>query len=117
MTEITDKDVAEALDRIARTADGQVFYLHLQRLLMGVLSEHDPSDGALRHENGRRRFASELMAKMAKGIEDSAARSADSSPVVFRTQQPVRVAGRQSARDWHRDAELRAITPGDGTGG
>ena len=69
--EITDPDMAAALDRLARSADGHLLYRHLQKLLMGV--SRDP--GTLQEHNGRRLLASELMGLMAKGIEESDGRN------------------------------------------
>lgn len=128
MTEVTDEDLLKGLDRIARTADGELLYLYLQRAMIGTLADHDPSDGALRTEHGRRRFAGELMARMSKGIEESAgSRSSDTSsgkraerPVVFRTQPAARVAGHVSAREHFRShdpeyASLAGRERGSGT--
>lgn len=67
---IEKKDFVEALDRIARSPDGQIFYRYLQRTLFTV-ARPEISDGALRQLEGRRMFASELMGLMAKGIADS----------------------------------------------
>lgn len=69
MTEITQDDCKQALDRIARSPDGQIFYRFLQRTLCAVCL--DPDLGALRGHEGRRMFAAELMAIMAEGIADS----------------------------------------------
>jgi hypothetical protein len=67
---IENKDVLEAIDRIARTPDGQMLFHHLQKILLNVATP-DVNDGALRQLEGRRMFASELMGLMAKGIADS----------------------------------------------
>lgn len=67
MTEVTDKDLADALDRIARTPDGGLLYLYLQKTLTGVLAGEVP-DWTLRRDHGRRLFAAELMAHMGEGI-------------------------------------------------
>jgi hypothetical protein len=67
---IEQKDVLEAIDRIARTPDGQMLFHHLQKILLNVATP-EIGDGALRQLEGRRMFASELMGLMAKGIADS----------------------------------------------
>jgi hypothetical protein len=93
---ITDKDIDEALDRIARTPTASFSTATFQKTLMGTLAEHAPKQSALRTEHGRRRFAAELMAKMAKGIDESGGRNDSSSraserTVVFRRPRaPVR---------------------------
>lgn len=102
---IDDNDIAQAFDRIARTPDGETIYRHFQKRLMGTLADHAPEDSALRTEHGMRRFAAELMAMMARGIDESDGRN--SSPgdratervVVFRTRP--RTGGNQhvSARE------------------
>jgi hypothetical protein len=101
-----DQDlVHEALQRWARTPDGRVFYVGLQKVLMGVPS--DKSDGALRENLGRRRFVSELMAVMAKvmteNLSDDGIGSGD-RPIVFQLKQSARVAGKRGAR--------RRVSPG-----
>lgn len=124
---IDDDQINEALDRIARTDDGELLYRFMQKTLMGTIAEHDPSEGALRTEHGMRRFAASLMAKMAKGIDARDGRTDSSSPspspsertVVFRAREPRRVASHVSARDHLRqhDPELAGIlrlAAGDG---
>ena len=61
-----DKETREALDRIARCADGVILYRYLQQELCSVC--HDPSQGALRRHEGRRIFAADLMTQMGEGI-------------------------------------------------
>ena len=82
---IDEKLVHEALQRWARTPDGRVFYVGLQKVLMGVPT--DISDGALRENLGRRTLALELMAVMAKvmteNLSDDGIGSGD-RPIVFR---------------------------------
>ena len=70
MSELENKHVIEAIDRIARTADGAILYRYLQKMLCGVAGV-EASDCALRQYEGRRMFASELMGLMAGGITDS----------------------------------------------
>lgn len=67
---VTDKDLHRSLDSIARTPDGRDLYLYLQKVLCGIPTGVT-SDCALQSDHGRRRFASELMGLMAKGIEES----------------------------------------------
>ena len=66
---IEEKDLREMLDRFARTPDGQLFYRYCQKQLCAIATSEN--DSALREHQGRRRFAADLMALMAKGIEDS----------------------------------------------
>lgn len=70
---ITDEQVAEALDRIARTADGMLLYLSLQRTMMAVTPSTD--SGALLVHHGERILASRIRALMSKGIEESGGRA------------------------------------------
>jgi hypothetical protein len=108
---IDDGDIANALDRIAMTPDGALLYAFLQKVAIARLPG-DPSDGALRAEHGRRSLAHDLMSKMARGIDESAGRTADSDrhgrpserPVVFLASKPVianrkRGAGRRVGPD------------------
>ena len=123
---ITDEDLAKALDRIARTADGELLYRYCQKKLMGVLADHAPSDSALRTEHGERRFAAQLMAHMRQGIEDSDGRSDSNTSDGQRTERIVVFAGAKpavsnrhvNAREHIRasDHEYRSVTSGDGTG-
>ena len=67
------QQIAEALDRIARTADGLILYRHLEKQLCAVCL--DLGHGALRRHEGYRMFARELMGFMAEGIDASGGRS------------------------------------------
>lgn len=96
---IDQKLVDEALQRWARTPDGRLFYVSLQKVLMGVPT--DKTDGALRENLGRRTFASELMAVMAEVMTENLSDDGIGSverPIVFQLQQPVAVAGQRGAR-------------------
>lgn len=121
---ISDNELNQALDRIARTPDGELLYRHLQKSLMGSLDDHAPSESALRTEHGRRKFAAELMAKMAKGIDQSGGHTNTSRTertVVFRARESGARAKPGSFREWatDNDPELRAFVvnnsgvPGD----
>jgi hypothetical protein len=79
MTEIypTAKDIAESIDRIARTADGANLYVLLQRKLMTVSGA--ATDGALYVEHGERKFAATLIDLMKQGIFDSGGRTSSTS--------------------------------------
>lgn len=118
---ISDEQLNQALDRIARTADGELLYRFMQKTLMSTLADHAPSESALRSEHGMRRFAQLLMAKMAKGIDESGGRTDSTSPsertIIFRAREPSRVTGHVSARDYLRDndPELAKLIPGDGS--
>lgn len=96
---MNDSDIAKALDRIARSADGRDLYAFLQKTLCDLASG-ECSDGALREMEGRRRFASELMAMMAKGIIDSGGR--DNQPIVFNRPERAASSGNLSAREYFR---------------
>lgn len=116
---VNDDDLKKALDRIARTADGELLYRYLQRELIAIPAVADPSDGALRENLGHRRFAAKLMGLMAEGI-DSVGQADDTSgdgqrrterPVVFVAAKPARIGGSgESAREWiaRTDPELAA---------
>lgn len=91
MSEITDQDMAEALDRIARTPDGEVLYLYLQKALMGVPTSTEAC--ALTANHGRRSFASELMGFMSKGISASARSGCITFAVAQRSAVPRRIPG------------------------
>lgn len=106
MTEVhpTQAEVLEAIDRIARTSDGAVLYIHLQRHLMFVPATVEA--GALQSVHGERMFAARLIGLMAKGIHESVGRNnpigSDPSsggqrdvPIVVPRSNPVRVAGRE----------------------
>ena len=103
MTEISQNDLHRAVDRIARSEDGHLLYRYFQQALCGVLV--NAADGALREDNGRRRFASELMGLMAKGIEESGGPGTTSKPVTFSRQQPAASGKRVTAREWLSTAE------------
>lgn len=70
---IEQREMDEAIDRIARTADGQKLYLFLQKRLMAVATTAD--DSTLRQDNGERMFAAKLIGLMAKGIAESGGRT------------------------------------------
>lgn len=93
---ISQQQIDEAIDRIARTQDGHLLYLALQREMMGFLPE-TVEVGALRENNARRRFCAELIAKMAKGVLESGPGSADAL-VVFAPRKPVAVTGSGTGR-------------------
>jgi hypothetical protein len=78
MTDVSDKHCFDAIDRIARSDDGYMLYLYLQKALCAV-GEAETSGRALRANEGRRKFAATLMGLMAKGIRESG-RAAD--PIV-----------------------------------
>jgi hypothetical protein len=99
---IPDKLLLEAIDRIARTPDGGMLYVYLQRRLMAVLPTTEPC--ALSTHHGERLFASRLLDLMAKGIIESGGRtsSGDTSggteqPIVRPIAQPVDARGARGA--------------------
>lgn len=93
---LDDKLVHEALQRWARTSDGRVFYVALQKVLMGVTSNTEA--GALQENLGRRRFAAELMAVMAEGMTEADKLDAGSRPIVFELAGPVAVSSARGTR-------------------
>lgn len=118
---ISDADIAQAMDRHARTSDGALLYRYLQRIVMFV-PPLGGDESALREDLGRRRFAHDLMALMAKGIEESGGRhdtstSATERLVVFSRGPGAQRAGRVvSARDFLRSdpeyTRIAAASPG-----
>ena len=97
MTEIADKDIREALDRIARTRDGEILYLYLQMTRMAVPGSSDP--GVLQTAHGGRIFARDLMGMMGEGI--SGGRDGNSErPIVFNGRNPADVNRRVTAREF-----------------
>lgn len=90
---IEEKDLYAAIDRIAKTPDGTLFYLFLQRNLMAITQGQD--DGSLREQSGQRIFAARLMGLMAKGIEESGGRS--ESICTFSVAGPRRVSASRGA--------------------
>lgn len=95
MSDLIDNETCkDALRRIARTAEGRLFYIALQKVLMGVPS--DTKRGALRENLGRRKLASELMAVMAEAMSESTSGGTgdpNERPIVFSLASPVAVAG------------------------
>jgi len=97
VTDIADEDIREALDRIARTADGRLLYRYLQKILCDVTPPEIP-DGALPRQEGKRSFARNLMELMAEGIDAGADESGRA--VVFRQRERVAKQQRVSPREW-----------------
>jgi hypothetical protein len=93
-----EKEIKEAIDRIARTADGEILYRYLQQEVCEIVSPANES--ALREHNGRRRFASDLMTLMGKGIDASGGRNGTERPVVFARHEPADASKRLSPREW-----------------
>jgi hypothetical protein len=98
------KDMEEAIDRIARSSDGKMLYLLLQRRLMALPSTTDAY--ALPLEAGERIFAAKLIGLMAKGIAESDGHNSGQQPIVFAVRQPTvvgrsRGAGRRITDEHH----------------
>ena len=111
---ITDEDMHKAIDNIARSADGQLLYLYFQKTLCSISTSPDAQCALPSHE-GRRKYAAELMALMAKGIEESAGtRSADRT-VIFARREPGASSRHITARQYLRDTA--DAEPGSNTGG
>ena len=91
---ITDQQMHEAIDRIARSADGELLYRWLQLELQRLALSSDA--GALLVHHGRRSLAYDLMGHMAAGIEQSDGRNSSASerPVVIARREPI-VSGRR----------------------
>ncbi len=91
--------IKQALDRIARTPDGQEFYRYLQQV---VCQTHpNVSDGALRQHEGTRIFASDLMTHMGEGIDASVRRDGNEQPVILkRSGDGNQPKHRQSVREY-----------------
>lgn len=110
-------EIFKAIDRIARTADGELLFRYLQREALS-LPDAGGNKGALRQHDGRRRFALDLMARMAKGIDERGGRSSNDTsgiaerPAVFAPRRAVSIAGRESFRDHARrtDPECQPLT-------
>jgi hypothetical protein len=90
---ISDDDFKQAFDDMARTPAGRLVYLHLQRTLCQLCPSDQP--GALRRHEGRRTFAGELMAMMAKGIEQSGGSDPSERPAVFAVRQRANISSRR----------------------
>jgi hypothetical protein len=117
INEITEKDLREAMFRIASTADGLLLYRYLQKVRMG-LAPDDASRRALQTLEGRRKFSADLMAHMAEGIGSGSA-----AVVTFAIGSPrpvgnaVRGAGRRitertAIAGWDTDDNFNS-SPGD----
>jgi hypothetical protein len=100
--DIDNETIRDALDRIARTPDGMVLYAFLQRETMGVSGDPDPSEGALRLTEGRRRFAHDLIGLMAQGIEAS---GRPDQLLVFTVRHPAGQRRAESITEWRRRSE------------
>jgi hypothetical protein len=81
---IENKEMQEAIDRIARTPDGLLLYRLLQKVLCGTVAvQHDHC--ALQFHEGRRTLARDLMAFMSEGIAEN-----DRAAVTFAIAKPER---------------------------
>jgi hypothetical protein len=67
---IENKDMQEAIDRIARTPDGLLLYRLLQKILCGTVAAQT-DQCALQFAEGRRILARDLMAYMADGVAEN----------------------------------------------
>jgi hypothetical protein len=86
--EFTTPEINEAWERIAHTADGQIIYRHLQKLVMALSADVS----ALPVHEGGRILARNLMSLMAQGIVDS-----DRYAIAFPTAKPVAATGTRGA--------------------
>lgn len=112
----TAAEVAEAIDRIARTPDGANLYVMLQRHLMFVPATTEVS--ALQALHGERLFAARLIGQMAKGIHESGGRTSSTGgtgsseqPIVAPISGP-RTVGGSALRASARRAAIAAIDIG-----
>jgi hypothetical protein len=118
--ELSEEDMRKAIDRIARTADGEALYHYLLRVLMSYATE-SASDGALRHNDGRRSLAHELMGHMAEGLRSA---GLGQQSVIFARREPARDKRRLTAREWlarhdvepefYSDADFTSVEPAIG---
>lgn len=83
----TAKEIAESIDRLARTTDGANLYVLLQRSLMYVPATVD--SGALQSLHGERLFATRLIGLMAKGIHESGGRTRNDPGGLGDAEQPI----------------------------
>jgi hypothetical protein len=122
---ISDEELLQALDRIARTPDGALLYLYFQRAVLELFRDPSANNGALRAHEGRRNFAAELMGRMARGIDESGRATTSQRtgytterPVVFRTAGNTAGKSRLSVRERIAadDPELRGFTVQSGSG-
>jgi len=88
---IENKDMQEAIDRIARTADGLLLYRFLQKVLCGTVAAQS-DHGALPFHEGRRTLARDLMAFMSEGIADN-----DRACITFAVAKPATVSASRGA--------------------
>ena len=88
---IENKDMQDAIDRIARTADGLLLYRLLQKVLCGTVAAQS-DQGALQFNEGRRTLARDLMAFMSEGIAEN-----DRSCVTFAVAKPIATTGHRGA--------------------
>lgn len=121
---ISDDELLRAIERIALTPDGELLYRFLQRTAQSVLVDPGQDVGALWMNEGGRKFALDLMKRMAKGIDERGRRT-DNPGTLDRTEQPVAFAvakpvdvsrARPSIRDRlaASDPELIAASRGGG---
>jgi hypothetical protein len=112
---MTEQELREAIDRIGRTADGELLYLFLQKRLLRVV--HSEKGTALRVENGQRILASELMGLLSQGIEESVSARSDRI-AIFSVAGPVDTrrntgaARRGIPAGGYRDSDFDPGTPG-----
>jgi len=103
---IENKQLHEAIDRIAHTEDGRILYLFLQKQLMAVTTTTE--SGALLKNEGQRTFAAKLIGLMGKGIAESGGRTSSNTDgtsgsgnaehaIVFVAPQPRAVSGSRGA--------------------
>jgi hypothetical protein len=115
---ITEEQFREAIDRLARTPDGGLLYLYLQRRLMAISTATD--GGALRVDAGERQFASRLIGLMAKGMQERGGRtgsnddtsSGSARPIVFAVGGP-RSTGGSTGRGTRRRVPTGPVTGWD----
>ena len=101
---VADEDMHKAIDNIARTEDGQLLYLYFQKTLCSTVA-NATADAlcALPMNEGRRKYAAELMALMAKGIEESAGSRTADRTVIFARREPSASGRHVTARQFLRD--------------
>ena len=94
---VFDDEINESLANIAKTRDGRVLHIFLQKAVMALAP--DPMSGALQVFEGGRRFAQQIKAVMDVSIaENSSGGTKSEQLVVIVPRGAVSVAGTRGAR-------------------
>jgi hypothetical protein len=98
--------LAEAMQRLGKTPDGRLFYMHLQTVLLGIptLPMGIDVSGALREDLGRRLLARDIRNLMAPGVVEIDPK-VDDRPTIFKPPEPARLIDRKQR------GAVRRVTP------